>query len=333
MLITFIGTKENENQSLKAMTACATLFNLALEQTAIVLQLGTLKKGAEHLLKGKQISNNTIIQSQDSFMSTDGIDVLLRLGLSSFDANKFRHACMDPFAGDLVARDRTTFAVVPITKKPDFEKRILETKDNNANMSEHIVNILKNCEKHYEHVFVYMPSEKTDFVNEFLSYSDVIVHCLAQGESEPLYSIDGPRQFYLLTDFEKTSKYSVKVMEKKYPQIKKFFIMPHNVQFEDAAKSGILKEWLASKKDATGLDEGYDLVKNLVFLLNAITGYEKEEDKNLPAVLTREKIKSMKAAKITLSAENVEPKMPTRKDKSALKVVIGQEEDNQEEKE
>ncbi len=325
MIIAVQGTHYGNNEAVKVMNALAVMGVAKDQLTTLMLQfVNKTRKSAEQYLIGATLKNESLIQDTSVPDISSGMDALCNHMLGVDDDAKFFSEVSRSLTTD--QHTRNVFDITASTRKPSFEKEILNKQQkSHAQDKDFLEVLLKSADNTYKMVFVLMPSKNQALCQEILKYADVNIICVHQGEKEPV-THGGQREMFVATDYCSGSMYNSKTLAQMYDQ-KIIYGCMHDIQYNDACACGKALSYLSDNMSATPKSAAYNLIHNIEILYNAImrkTGRKTEDIDPDSAVRTYNNIKLIRTEFIPITEPVVREVITTGifKKRSVSNVVL-----------
>ncbi len=152
-----------------------------------------------------------------------------------------------------------------------------------------IINLLRNAEKYFDVVFVDSNSGDNKLARKISEECDVICVNMAQNESmfdlyfESDMKFDPKKIVYIISAYDSNSKYTVRNLKKKYPQIRDSTIayIPYDIGFSDALNESELISFMTKNSNADANNkhkEFMDAVDEVARKIIQIGGLERKKN-------------------------------------------------------
>lgn len=327
MVILFKGTDKSKNLAPQAVALCAGLSATKYYKKTLIMQL-TTKYPIENYMLGKKIKEQDLMQQQYIFEDT-GLDSLTRrAGVTSFSKNHFANAVISS------VNSENLLDILEVSKKTenDIEREII-------NNPTEIGTIIKSAKKIYDNIFVIANGKAPELVKTILSYIDKTVTCVGQGKKEEITAPSSEDSYYLVTNYDYKSMYSINQMMNLYDS-KKLFTMPYNVEFKDAYTDDNLLQYILHNISPEKSDYSYHLIEQINKLVRTLVDDEDVEndeyrftyrrvqryipeqisltEKNVDIEITEKKFLKKSKTRVHVSEEHIEKKEPVVKKKRKL---------------
>lgn len=198
----------------------------------------------------------------DSFRDT-GIDALMRDYKSkplSEDIVK-----TDAIAVPGLSRNYNLYVGTGKANETDYEKEMLA-----AHRS-----IIKSVDEYHDYTFIDVRSGYRSVSQSIIESADAVVVCLDQNTliidryfKKPVHS---DNIYYLIGNYDESSKYNIRNLSKKYPALKnRTGMIYHNSEFMDSLNDGKVAQFMLKNNDCTKASVNYEFiqsVKNCIRLL------------------------------------------------------------------
>ncbi|KAB3525456.1 P-loop NTPase family protein [Alkaliphilus serpentinus] len=141
---------------------------------------------------------------------------------------------------------------------------------------------LTSARDYYDLIFFDLAAGENRLSNSILEASDLIIVNLNQNLNliEDFFNkhpISLSKAFFLIGIYDKDSRYNLKVLKRKYKELKNSAVVPYNREFADSCNEGRAVEFLLRNLEAPKDDRNYDFIKelrNTTKLLLSATGVD-----------------------------------------------------------
>lgn len=250
MVILFKGTDKSKNNAPQALALCAGLCAINYFKKTLVLQL-TAKYPIENYVMGKRKMDEEIKEGMYLFEDTGMDSLTRRVGVTSFTEDHFANAVVP------AVKSEHLFDILEVSKKQesDLEREIL------SNPME-IGSIISSAKKIYDNIFVLANGKNPKVIEAVLPFMEKSVTCVSQGIREKISAPDCADHFFLVTNYDYKSTYSIHQMMKLYGD-KKTFIMPYNVEFKDHYTNDSMIQFLLHNNVPEKNDSSFHLISEM----------------------------------------------------------------------
>lgn len=311
MVILFKGTDKSKNYAPQALALSAGLSATKFLKKTLVLQI-TTKYPVENYVLGKRI-NDQSIDTGTYFFEDSGMDSLTRrVGVTAFNSDHFANAVLPAVSSE------NLFDILEVSKKveSDVEREIIQ--DPTV-----IGTIIKSAKKIYDNIFVLANGKAPEVISAILPYMDKSVTCVSQGVKEEISAPACEKNFFLVTDYDYKSTYSIRQMMKVYGN-KKTFVMPYNVEFKDYYTDKNMLQYILHNTDPQKSDYSYHLINEMAKLTQILI--EEQDFENDEYKITYRTFERSIAEPKELTGDNayveVTPKKFLRKEKKEVHVSV-----------
>lgn len=191
----------------------------------------------------------------DSFRDT-GIDALMR------------HFKSRPLSEDIVKTD--AIAVPGLNQQ--FNLFIGTGKNNELDYEKEMLAahkpIIKSIDEFHDYTFVDVRSGYRSVSQSILENSDIVVVCLDQNTlvidryfKKPIKSAN---VYYIIGNYDEASKYNIRNLTKKYPELKnRTAMICHNSEFMDSLNDGKAVQFMLKNSDCTKESSNYEFIQSV----------------------------------------------------------------------
>lgn len=262
MITTITGYNGKKNKSTFVTAALSGMCSMTKGTKTLVIQLIDKDlESVEYILSG--VEDTKVIFNKGLTFTNEGIDGLIRTADSAIRISQEDFDQMS-----LALRKENRLDVAEMTKSNNFTMSLRQRVDN-------IKAILRNANDVYDDVFVLLPSNAPDIVEEINEQEivDRSIYCMTQGHFGEA-KICGKHPIMLVTEFDEDSKYTLYNLRKtlKLNSSVGTKKLSYNVGASDAAKSSELLRFIANNRDLGPEDTNYQWYKDLKDLIADILG-------------------------------------------------------------
>jgi len=200
-----------------------------------------------------------MIDAGTYFFEDSGMDSLTRrVGVTAFNSDHFANAVLAAVSSE------NLFDILEVSKKveSDVEREII-------NDPTVIGTIIKSAKKIYDNIFVLANAKAYEVISAILPYIDKSVTCVSQGIKEEISAPSCEKNYFLVTDYDYKSIYSMRQMMKSYGN-NKTFIMPYNVEFKDYYTDKNMLQYILHNTEPQKSDYSYHLINEITKLTQVL---------------------------------------------------------------
>ncbi len=265
MVLMVQGSYVSENEATAIAASIAVTAAINNSHKTLVMQLTDNKSvSALTILKGKEITENTITELGTYQIEDKGIDALLRRANSIKLVKETFDSSTEPMLSYENYLD-----VADITKKNDF----IKTLSVNG-----MKNILKYANDVYGLIIIILDGKNEQIMAEMLELCDAYVTCIRQAPApHALNTIDRKKSYFAIADFDSNSRYNLQYLKKIYNS-NNLYAIPYNSEYHDAVISGTLLRFMLKNNTPEKGDDNSKLREAIIDLTEAVINDKEKED-------------------------------------------------------
>lgn len=283
MIVTIRNSESNSSKAVYLTAVISAMTAIAKSKKTLVMQFtDPSEKSVANVLHGKAMKEEDLSAIYRRF-EDEGLDALFIRAESTDLVTEHFNECVTPMFEKANLLD-----VLKPTKQLDYKKTLDITK---------IEDILKSSQETYDMVYCLLPTKDKEIISAVKKCANENLVCVRQNNvAETLEEDETP----VVYDFEEQSRFDMKYLRKKYGR-KEMYLLPHNVEFNDAIIiENVLDFMLKNKKDMKE-DTNYAFTSSLLLLVTKyVTGIQKEKEEKEELIEKQEyrKVKPVEPLKV-----------------------------------
>lgn len=266
MVISIRAIAGKEKSAVECGALLAGMTALCKSKKTVLLQYTAGETvSALDVLKGRDLEENRIFGDGVQTYSENGLDSM-RVYASSMQLGK----------------EQFNDTVAPIMEKANlFDVLKPSTQKDFYDMVElgHLTAIIEGSKELYDYTYVILPNNE-NIVKKVTAICDENIVVVPHGPVTKDFIVTDDKKpvSYLISDFESSSKYDVKMVKKAY-NTKKVYTVPHNYLYKDALLGKNMLGFIMRNKKDMKDDINYPFTASLNLLLNRlVAGMDDDED-------------------------------------------------------